>query len=52
MNESTVRRWMVHFNSADNDVKGKPSSEWTCTHVTPLNEEHHDQANSGDYVEK
>ena len=36
---STVRWWVVRFNSGDSDVKDKLHSGWPCTAVTPQNEE-------------
>ena len=39
VNVSTVRCWVVHFNSGNSDMKDKPCSGWPHTAVTPLNEE-------------
>ena len=35
---STVRQWVLHFNSGDSNVKDKPCSRQPCTTVTPQNE--------------
>ena len=32
---STVRHWVVCFNSGNSEVKDKPHSGWPCTTVTP-----------------
>ena len=41
---STVRWWVMNFNSGDRDVKDKPrANEWPCTAAIPWNEEHLDQ---------
>jgi len=32
---SSVRQWVVHFNSGNGNVKNKPHSGWPCAAVTP-----------------
>lgn len=42
MDVSTVRRWMVRFNSGDSDVR-QATFRLPCAAVSPRNDEHLDQ---------
>jgi len=35
VNVSTVRQWVLYFNSGDSDMKYKPHSGQPCTALTP-----------------